>query len=190
MTTTRFAVIDLGSNTFHLLIVDLQADEQWTTVFKDRRYVKLASEGVEIIGEDSILRAIEVMKEFSQRLLQLQVEETQAIGTAALREAANGIEVAKRLTEESGIPVEIIDGDREAHYILKGIQSALPPLDKPCLIMDIGGGSVEFILYRHQQVLFVQSFKIGVALLYRSFHQQDPMTQESIAALSSHLETA
>jgi len=190
MTTTRFAVIDLGSNTFHLLIVDLQADEQWTTVFKDRRYVKLASEGVEIIGEDSILRAIEVMKEFSQRLLQLQVEETQAIGTAALREAANGIEVAKRLTEESGIPVEIIDGDREAHYILKGIQSALPPLDKPCLIMDIGGGSVEFILYRHHQVLFVQSFKIGVALLYRSFHQQDPMTQESIAALSSHLETA
>ena len=190
MTTTRFAVIDLGSNTFHLLIVDLQADEQWTTVFKDRRYVKLASEGVEIIGEDSILRAIEVMKEFSQRLHHLQVEETQAIGTAALREAANGIEVAKRLTEESGIPVEIIDGDREAHYILKGIQSALPPLDKPCLIMDIGGGSVEFILYRHQQVLFVQSFKIGVALLYRSFHQQDPMTQESIAALSSHLETA
>jgi len=190
MTTTRFAVIDLGSNTFHLLIVDLQADEQWTTVFKDRRYVKLASEGVEIIGEDSILRAIEVMKEFSQRLHHLQVEETQAIGTAALREAASGIEVAKRLTEESGIPVEIIDGDREAHYILKGIQSALPPLDKPCLIMDIGGGSVEFILYRHQQVLFVQSFKIGVALLYRSFHQQDPMTQESIAALSSHLETA
>jgi exopolyphosphatase/guanosine-5'-triphosphate,3'-diphosphate pyrophosphatase len=126
MTTTRFAVIDLGSNTFHLLIVDLQVDGQWNPIFKDRRYVKLASEGLEIIGEESIQRGIQVMKEFSQRILQLHVEETQAIGTAALREAKNGMSVAKRLTEESGIPVEIIDGDREAHYILKGIQSALP----------------------------------------------------------------
>jgi len=187
MTTTRFAVIDLGSNTFHLLIVDLQADGQWNPIFKDRRYVKLASEGLEIIGEESIQRGIQVMKEFSQRILQLHVEETQAIGTAALREAKNGLAVAKRLTEESGIPVEIIDGDREAHYILKGIQSALPPLDKPCLIMDIGGGSVEFILYRNQEVLFAQSFKIGVALLYRRFHQEDPMSLENIEMLSSHL---
>jgi len=119
----------------------------------------------------------------------MEVKEIHAIGTAALREAENGNVVAKRLTEESGIPVEIIDGDREAHYILKGIQSALPPLDKPCLIMDIGGGSVEFILYRHQQVLFAQSFKIGVALLYRRFHQQDPMSQEKIEELSNHLKT-
>ena len=189
MTSTRFAVIDLGSNTFHLLIVDLQTDGRWTPLVKDRRYVKLASEGLEIIGEDSIQRAIKVMQEFAHRLLQMEVKETHAIGTAALREAENGNVVAKRLTEESGIPVEIIDGDREAHYILKGIQSALPPLDKPCLIMDIGGGSVEFILYRHQQVLFAQSFKIGVALLYRRFHQQDPMSQEKIEELSNHLKT-
>jgi len=189
MTSTRFAVIDLGSNTFHLLIVDLQADGRWTPLVKDRRYVKLASEGLEIIGEDSIQRAIKVMQEFAHRLLQMEVKEIHAIGTAALREAKNGNVVAKRLTEESGIPVEIIDGDREAHYILKGIQSALPPLDKPCLIMDIGGGSVEFILYRHQQVLFAQSFKIGVALLYRRFHQQDPMSQEKIEELSNHLKT-
>jgi exopolyphosphatase/guanosine-5'-triphosphate,3'-diphosphate pyrophosphatase len=53
--------------------------------------------------------------------------------------------------------------------------------------MDIGGGSVEFILYRHQQVLFAQSFKIGVALLYRRFHQEDPMSLENIEMLSSHL---
>jgi len=189
MTSTRFAVIDLGSNTFHLLIVDLQADGRWTPLVKDRRYVKLASEGLEIIGEDSIQRAIKVMQEFAHRLLQMEVKEIHAIGTAALREAKNGNVVAKRLTEESGIPVEIIDGDEEAHYILKGIQSALPPLDKPCLIMDIGGGSVEFILYRHQQVLFAQSFKIGVALLYRRFHQQDPMSQEKIEELSNHLKT-
>jgi exopolyphosphatase / guanosine-5'-triphosphate,3'-diphosphate pyrophosphatase len=187
MITSRFAVIDLGSNTFHLLIVNMLPDGQWTTFSKDRRYVKLASGGLEYIDPDSIQRAIQVMKEFALQIKDAQVDQTRAIGTAALREAKNGFEVARLLEEASEIHIEIIDGQQEADYILKGIQSVLPPLDKPCLIMDIGGGSVEFILFQHQQVLFVQSFKIGVALLFRHYHQHDPIGDENITALSDHL---
>jgi exopolyphosphatase/guanosine-5'-triphosphate,3'-diphosphate pyrophosphatase len=117
------------------------------------------------------------------------VNHTRAIGTAALREAKNGNDIARILTASSGIPIEIIDGDTEAGYIFRGIKSGVPQLDKPALIMDIGGGSVEFILFQDHQILFKGSYKIGVALLYRKFHQGDPITPEAIRAIEDLLET-
>lgn len=189
MIASRLAVIDLGSNTFHLLIVDIHADGSWTPLVKDRRYVKLAAGGLEKIDEDSIQRALQVMKEFAIQIRTLQVNQTFAIGTAALREAKNGFEVAHLLNEESGIDIEIIDGQREAEYILKGIQSVIPDPDQPCLIVDIGGGSVEFILFHHQRLLFARSYKIGVALLYRHYHPHDPIHQADIDELEKHLQT-
>jgi len=189
MSTRRIAVIDLGSNTFHLLIVDLQQDGQWISLLKDRRYVKLASGGLDVINDDSLQRGIAVMKEFATQIQSWKVDATYAVGTAAMREAKNGLEVACILEEQSGIPIEIIDGHQEAHYILKGIQSALPALPAPGLIMDIGGGSVEFILFRGDEVLFVHSYKIGVALLYEQFHKHDPIHISEINALTSFLET-
>jgi len=189
MKTSRFAVIDLGSNTFHLLVVDMLDDGSWAPVRKDRRYVKLGSAGMDRIDRESIQRAVQVMKEFAQQIHALKVDQTRAIGTAALREAENGFEVGKLLEKESGIHIDIIDGQHEAAYILKGIQSVMPAFDKPCLIVDIGGGSVEFILFNHQEVLFAQSYKIGVAILYNLYHQHDPIRQEDIAALTNHLDS-
>ncbi len=189
MKTSRLAVIDLGSNTFHLLIIEAHPDRPWMVLAKDRHYVKLASGGLDNISEEGIQRAIPVMKDFARKIRDLHVDETYAIGTAALREAKNGKEVARILQEQSGIPIDIIDGQQEAAYILKGIQAALPDLDKPALIVDIGGGSVEFILYHQDQLLFARSFKIGVALLYRLYHQHDPMAQEEIISLENRLET-
>ena len=184
---SRLAVIDLGSNTFHLLIAFLHEDGSWSTLLKDRRYVKLASGGLEYIDRASIDRAVPVMQEFAQHVRAYQVEEVKAIGTAALREAKNGKEVIDLLERESGIPIDIIDGQREAHYILSGIQSVLPVLDEPNLIMDIGGGSVEFILYKEDEILFAQSFKIGVAVLHQAFHQSDPISKEAISKLFKHV---
>lgn len=189
MTISRLAVIDLGSNTFHLLIVDLQPEGHWIPILKDRHYVKLASGGLHRIDEESIERAIRVMKEFASKIQEYKVDATYAVGTAALREAKNGIEVAMLLESETGIPIEIIDGQQEAQYILKGILSALPPLQSPCLIMDIGGGSVEFILFQQNEILFARSYKIGVALLFKSFHKLDPISDNEISNLEQYLQS-
>ncbi len=189
MSARRIAVIDLGSNTFHLLIVDLEPDGQWISLLKDRRYVKLASGGLDFINEDSMQRGIDVMKEFATQIQSWKVDAVYAVGTAAMREAVNGNEVARILEKQSGITIEIIDGHQEAYYILKGIQSALPMLPGPGLIMDIGGGSVEFILFHGNEVLFVHSYKIGVALLYEHFHKHDPILLSEIHALTSFLDT-
>src|SRR5678815_2803882 len=189
MTTSRLAVIDLGSNTFHLLIVDLQPEGHWIPILKDRHYVKLASGGLHRIDNESIDRAIRVMKEFALQIQEYKVDAIYAIATAALREAENGMEVAQLLEKETGISIEIIDGQQEAEYILKGILSALPPMDSPCLIMDIGGGSVEFILFHRHEILFARSYKIGVALLFKSFHKHDPISENEISNLTQYLQS-
>lgn len=187
MTGEKIAVIDLGSNTFHLLICEIGPGDSWTAIHKEREYVKLASEGIDIIDENTEQRAIDAMLRFVSLIKKHDVKRTKAIGTAALREAVNGPELAEKLSSISGIPIDIIDGHREAHYILSGIRAALPKLDDNGLIMDIGGGSVEFILFHGDQVSFAGSYKIGVAVLYRMFHHSDPISREEISDLEKYL---
>ena len=175
MTTRRLAVIDLGSNTFHLLICAIRPDGTWDELYRERRYVKLAAGGLDHLDEDRISRAVECMIAFAETARAYGVSAIRATGTAAMREAGNGAELAHRIHAACGIQVEIIDGQDEAGYILKGIQAALPPTDRPALVMDIGGGSVEFILYRGPEVLFKASYRIGVAVLFRTYHREDPL---------------
>lgn len=187
MTGDRIAVIDLGSNTFHLLICEVTPSGQWQALFKERVYVKLAKGGIKTIGPQQEQLAIETMSSFAKLIREYNVKKGRAIGTAALREAKNGPELAEKLSGIVGLPIEIIDGDQEAAYILKGIRSVLPELDDYGLIMDIGGGSVEFILFKGNKVDFSQSFKVGVAILYDLFHKSDPITDQQIEALNEFL---
>src|SRR6187551_199421 len=189
MTGERIAVIDLGSNTFHLLICEINQDKSWSVIYKKRVYVKLASGGVDLIDVASARRGLATMRDFSKIIKTYSVSRTRAIATAALREATNGIDIAKKITTATGIAVDIIDGQREALYILKGIQAGLPALDKNGLIMDIGGGSVEFILFKDHTITFKQSYKIGVAILHRLFHQADPISADELSSLENHLKS-
>lgn len=187
MTGERIAVIDLGSNTFHLLICEISPGNTWVEIHKERIYVKLASGGIDLIDQETAQRAIDAMTRFDNLIKIHGVTRTRAIGTAALREANNGLVLAEKLSSITGIDIEIIHGQQEARYILLGIQSALPPLKENGLIMDIGGGSVEFILYKGEDVAFTGSFKIGVAVLFRMFHQSDPISEAEIWALEKYL---
>ncbi len=189
MTGERLAVIDLGSNTFHLLICEARPNALPVVIFKERIYVKLASGGLDRIDNASVQRAVDAMQRFGEHLRAYDVSRVRAIGTSALREAQNGKTVAQRLSEVSGIVVEIIDGSREAGYILQGIRSCIPAFDRPGLIMDIGGGSVEFILYKGDRIFFKGSYRIGVAVLYRAFHHTDPINTAELELLHQHLDS-
>ncbi|MEM6377468.1 MAG: exopolyphosphatase [Bacteroidota bacterium] len=183
----KIAVIDLGTNTFHLLIVSVE-DGQFSTLYRERRFIKLAEQGIETIGASAYNRAMEAMTAYAKILKEHQVEECQAFGTAALRTASNGPQFIEDVLQETGIQIQLIDGQREAGLIHKGVALAVPFAKHPILIMDIGGGSVEFIIANEDQVFWAQSFPIGVAVLHRSFHQHDPITDAEKAALLSFLE--
>lgn len=170
----KVAVIDLGTNTFHLLIAELTA-EGFQVLYRERRFIKLAEEGIETIAPAPFQRAVSALSAFAEKMEEWAVEKIQAFGTAALRTASNGSTLIKEINEKTGIDVQLIDGDREASLIHKGVIQVVPMRQEPMLIMDIGGGSVEFIIANQEQVLWAQSFPIGVAVLYRRFHKTDPI---------------
>ncbi|WP_116127391.1 exopolyphosphatase [Lewinella sp. IMCC34183] len=181
------AVIDLGTNTFHLLIAAVGPDRRITEHYRERIFVKLASDGIETIGPAPFARGLETLRHFREVIDRYGVTEVTAIGTAALRTAANG-EVFVRTAElESGIVIRLIPGDTEAAYITRGVLAALPPLVDRVLIMDIGGGSTEYILASERGVHWRRSFPIGAAVLQRRFHRADPITETEIRALDEFL---
>lgn len=186
---SRYAVIDLGTNTFHLLIAGEGPSGKIKEIFRERRFVKLAEEGIDTIGEQPYRRGMETLQHFRRILAahDVPVDQVRVFGTAALRTASNGPAFIREVQESTGIEIRLISGDREAELIYKGVILAVPPTEERMLIMDIGGGSVEFIIADYNGVLWAQSFPVGVAVLYKNFHRHEPIRLEEIEAIHGFL---
>lgn len=128
------------------------------------------------------------MLHFATKLKEYNVSCVKAVGTSALREASNGPAIADKYMQATGIPIDIIDGYQEADYILGGTKAAIPHLDRPGLVMDIGGGSVEFIIFSKDEIRFKGSYKTGVSVLFKKFHQTDPLSKEMLEAMDRFLD--
>lgn len=184
----RLGVIDIGTNTFHLLIVNWDTTEQtFTPLFRKRIFVKLGTANLGYIDEDAYQRGIIALQEFSKILSEYTCKKTIAFGTSAIRNASNANAFCHEVKQNIGIDIKKISGQREAELIYKGIKMSFPFDQKVCLIMDIGGGSVEFIIANSNQVFYAESFKIGVGVLAQKFHFIDPIPTDKIEAQNAFL---
>ncbi len=181
----RIAVIDLGTNTFHLLIVAVEG-KTFRTLYRDRRFIKLASDGIEHLGKEAMERGFDALQEFKAIMDGYQVDKVNAVGTAALRTAANGSAFADTAGAILGKPVQVITGEQEATLIYQGIRQVWRGVGTG-LIMDIGGGSVEFIIAGQESVLWQDSFPIGVAVLHHRFHRHDPISSSERSAVQDFI---
>ena len=123
-------------------------------------------------------RALTVLRYFREQLLAHEVapERTYAFATSAIRNAENGGEFCQVVQEHLGIAIQVIDGAREADYIYQGVRAALDLGEEPSLVMDVGGGSVEFIMGNQGQIFWKQSFEIGGQRLLEKFMRTDPLS--------------
>jgi exopolyphosphatase/guanosine-5'-triphosphate,3'-diphosphate pyrophosphatase len=187
----RFAVMDLGTNTFHLLIAEGDI-YNFRQVVHQHIAVKLGEGGINkgVILPVAFERGMNTMKDFQQHIAARNVQQVKAIATSALRNASNGQEFVNRVKTETGIEIEIINGDREASFIYTGVKASRLLSNQNSVIMDIGGGSVEFIIGNKDQLIWKQSFEIGAARLMERFHHTDPIPPASIEALNLYLENA
>ncbi|PLK45566.1 phosphatase [Emticicia sp. TH156] len=180
----KIAVIDLGTNTFHLLIV-----ENNQTLYRESIPAKIGQGGISqgIISEEGIQRALRVLKHFKSIIDSHDIETKQvfAIGTSAIRNAANKDEFVNRVAEETGIIVQVISGDKEAELIYDGVKEAVP-IKETSMVMDIGGGSVEFIIGNADRILWKQSFEIGGQRLMDKFMKTDPVSMRSIQQMDDY----
>ncbi len=173
----RQAVIDLGTNTFNLLIGEI-LDGELQTIFSTKQAVMLGMGGLieGKISEDALIRAKKTLEEFEEIAMRYEVDKIYAIGTAAMREAED-IEDIEDLTDELEINLQVISGTEEADLIYKGV-ALLHDFQEDGIIMDIGGGSNEFILADKSGVLEAESFNIGVSRLYQMVGEPEVFTSE------------
>lgn len=186
--TSRIAIIDMGTNTFHLLLAE--ADETgYQITYRDRLAVKIGMGGINQgrITSEGIDRALLAMQSFRNIIDEHGgASEIYAFGTSALRNASNKDEIKRRVKDLTGIDINIISGNDEASYIYEGVRTALGLGDELSLIIDIGGGSVEFIIGNYQKIFWKQSLEIGAQRLLERFQKNDPISQEEIADLDRH----
>lgn len=180
--------MDLGTNTFHLLIVEGEATN-FKEIVHEQQPVKLGEGGINkgFIQPAAFQRGIDCMERYSHLIADNNVVGVKAIATSALRNASNGQDFINEVKKQTGILIEIIDGNAEAEYIYKGVRAGGGLSTKNTLIVDIGGGSVEFIVCDDKEIKWKQSFEIGAARLMDRFHHQDPIAPESITALNFYL---
>ena len=183
------AIIDLGTNTFHLLIAEKSATG-YRTLFRESRPAKIGLAGINqgLITDEAIDRALTVLTHFRQILDQYGLDPAQVItiGTSAIRVARNQTEFIERVRQQTGLSIQVISGEQEAEYIYAGVRAAGALGDETALVMDIGGGSVEFILGNQSRIFWKQSFEIGGQRLRERFMSSDPISPASIHQLHDY----
>lgn len=177
-TGTRQAVLDLGSNSFHVLIADVFADGTLVPVGREREMLHLGAVvqrhgHVPDAERDHAVATVAHLTELARRL---GATSRLAVATSALRDATNGPDVTSAMTRASGVPIQTIDGEREARLSYLGVRASIATDADPLLVLDLGGGSLEFAVGSGLDVSGAWSVDLGVSRL-SAFVDTDPMTK-------------
>lgn len=186
----RICVIDLGTNSFHAVIVDAHPNGTYKVVDRMKEMVRLGQSGLadHRLPEDAMERGLAALKRIYTLAQGWDAREFLAYATSAIREAKNGGAFIERVKKQVGLRIRPISGSQEAELIYLGVRRAVD-LSEPSLLVDIGGGSVEFIVYDGKRSVFAQSFKLGAARMTERFVTTDPLSESEKDALRAHYRT-
>ncbi len=188
---TRWGIIDLGTNTFHLLIIEKEGNNVHK-IFHESIPARIGQGGINKnkITDEAIERAITVLVYFREQLDKYEVidEHVSAFGTSAIRNAQNQTQFCSQVMAATRIPIKVISGLEEASLIYEGVKSGTKLGLEPALIMDIGGGSVEFIIGNEHQIFWKHSFEVGGQRLLEKFMKVDPIPEASIRKLYNYFD--
>ncbi|MFD1506117.1 Ppx/GppA family phosphatase [Georgenia yuyongxinii] len=188
----RLGVLDIGSNTVHLAVVDAVRDGRPDPATEARTAVRLmrylGHDGrIVQAGVDALSRAVAAAAKAADRF---GAEEMMGIATSAIREAANGPEVLAHLEEVAGVPLQVLSGREEAELTFLAARRWHGWAAGRLLVLDIGGGSLEIAMGIDEIPDFAVSVPLGAGRLTREFLPTDPPTEDELAALKAHIKTA
>ncbi|MFA5883210.1 MAG: Ppx/GppA phosphatase family protein [Acidimicrobiia bacterium] len=184
----RVAAVDLGSNSFHLMIAEVQPGG-FEPIIGEKEMLRLG----DLVGrhgripDDAADAAVAVVRRFRQLADAAGAEEIVACATSALRRAANGGDVVDRIEAEAGVAVEVISGLREAELIFRAIRAGVLLEPSPALGFDLGGGSVEITLGDAAGLKYAASENLGVGTLTAGFVESDPLNKGDRRRLRAHI---
>ena len=183
----RVCVIDLGTNSFHAVIVDAHPNGSYQVVDRMKEMVRLGQHGLSAntLPEAAMERGMKALKRIHLLARGWDAREFLAFATSAIREASNGGEFIERAWNELNLRIRPISGEQEATLIYQGVRRAVD-MTEPTLLVDVGGGSVEFIVVKQDEPVLSTSLKLGAARMTERFVSSDPISDDEREALQGH----
>jgi exopolyphosphatase / guanosine-5'-triphosphate,3'-diphosphate pyrophosphatase len=178
----HLAAIDLGTNSFHMVIVKIDKEKNsFKVVDRVKENVRLGSgsSDMKYLTEEAMVRGIESLRRF-KKVADAYEAPIRAIATSAVREALNQNEFIRRVYAELDLKIEVASGFEEARLIYLGIIQALPLQNKSVLMIDIGGGSTEYLVGKKREIFYENSLKLGAIRLTQRFFTGEELTEEKI----------
>ena len=175
------AAIDIGTNSIHLLVARPTGNNRFDVIEREKEVVRLGSGSGDMkrLAPDAIERGIEALSRF--RLIADSADaDLLAVATSAVREAENRDEFIRRARDDAGVTVEVVSGAEEARLIHLGVLQAVPVFDRRHLLIDIGGGSTEFVVGQDGEVFVARSLKLGAIRLTERFLRDEPLKRKAV----------
>ncbi|MFC2150956.1 phosphatase [Bacteroidota bacterium] len=187
----RIAIIDMGTNTFNLLIVEISDNNKYKILFRDKAGVKLGKGGInkKIITPEAFDRGIIGVEKHLTTIKTYKAEKIIATATSGIRSTKNGKEFVRAIEKQFDLKVQIISGNEEAQLIYRGVKQAVEFNNDNVLILDIGGGSNEFIIANSEGLIWKHSFNLGMARLLDMFKPSDPITIKEINTVEKYFDS-
>jgi len=186
-----FGAIDVGTNSIHLIVVELDsAFDTSRIVYKAREMVRLGSDDALERGRlarKAMDRGVEAIARFAAAARERGAERIRAVATSAVRETENGEEFRDMVESRTGLRLEILDGEEEARLIHLGVANGYPLYDRVACIIDIGGGSTEFVVADGDRPYLVDSVKLGSLRLYDAYLRGEPDPLRAARKLDQHV---
>ncbi|HET6287292.1 MAG TPA: Ppx/GppA phosphatase family protein [Amycolatopsis sp.] len=186
----RLGVLDVGSNTVHLLVVDAHRGAHPTPMHSEKAVLRLAEQitrngDLSRAGADSLVQAVESAKAAAVRL---GCEEVMAFATSAVREAKNAPKVLAKVQEQTGVELKVLSGIDESRLTFLAVRRWFGWSAGKLLVLDIGGGSLEIAMGRDEEPDLAESLPLGAGRTTRTRFQHDPPTRSELIATSAWLE--
>ncbi len=190
MKIVRRAVIDVGTNSVKLLVAEVCGGKV-TPIHEESRQTRLGQGFYEThrLQLEPIAHTAEAVREFTEIARQHKAKSIRVIATSAARDAVNPKDLTLSIERASGLVTEIISGEREAEWAFQGVASDAALAEKPLLLLDVGGGSTEFIIGQGTQKNFARSFPLGTVRLLEKFPHSDPPTPGELTKCRNWLKT-
>jgi exopolyphosphatase/guanosine-5'-triphosphate,3'-diphosphate pyrophosphatase len=180
----------MGTNTFNLLIAELDNKGGYNPVYRSKVGVKLGEGSFEkkYITEAAMERAFFALDAQIKMIKNQYCDKVLAFATSAVRGASNADDFVRKVSDRFGVNIHVIDGETEAEMIFNGVRLSGALTEENCLIMDIGGGSTEFVAANKEGIIWKRSYELGVSRLLERYKPEDPLNKDTLKEIENHLE--
>jgi len=181
----KIAVIDIGTNSIHMVLAEVQPDASYRIVdrFKDMTRLGNGAFSTRRLSDDAMTRALEVIRNLVTLARNKGFDRVVGVATSAVREAQNGGDFIDLVAEHTRLKIRVVSGIEEARLIFIAVKNSIPLTDQPALAVDVGGGSVELMVGNRDQLLHVKSLKLGAIRLVDQFLHRTPPASTVLRAL-------